>query len=278
MKLKILLPTDLSDNSWNAMVYALHMFKDTPCVFYILHSYKITASSMSNISNKLMTTLKEKAADELYDYKCQLQDAKINPEFEFEIILSSRDLLDAVNVAVEDYLIDYIVMGTKGASKTKGFFYGSHTVKVLNKVKTCPVLIVPENYEFTQIHQIVFPTDYNRFYDDKELRPFKVIASLQNAAIKVLHINVETHLSDIQNYNKTMLNEYLNKYNHSFHWMPDYTNKVEEINTFIIDLNIDLLVMINYEHSLVESIFNEPIIKQISFKPRIPFLVIPGFA
>ncbi len=109
MKLKILLPTDLSDNSWNAMVYALHMFKDTPCVFYILHSYKITASSMSNISNKLMTTLKEKAADELYDYKCQLQDAKINPEFEFEIILSSRDLLDAVNVAAVAVMLSVLI-------------------------------------------------------------------------------------------------------------------------------------------------------------------------
>ena len=35
----ILLPTDFSDNSWNAITYAIQLFKDEACVFFILNTY-----------------------------------------------------------------------------------------------------------------------------------------------------------------------------------------------------------------------------------------------
>ena len=60
--------------------------------------------------------------------------------------------------------------------------------------------------------------------------------------------------------------------------MPDYTNKVEEINVFIEDLKINILTMINYWHSLMENLFNEPVIKKIGLQPKVPFLVIPDYA
>ena len=39
----ILLPTDFSDNSWNAIVYALNFYKDANCNFYLLHVSKLSA-------------------------------------------------------------------------------------------------------------------------------------------------------------------------------------------------------------------------------------------
>ena len=33
----VLLPTDFSDNSWNAIKYAIHFFKHIACNFYVLH-------------------------------------------------------------------------------------------------------------------------------------------------------------------------------------------------------------------------------------------------
>ena len=42
----ILLPTDFSDNSWNAIEYALNFYKELNCNFYLLH-----VSKVSNISN-----------------------------------------------------------------------------------------------------------------------------------------------------------------------------------------------------------------------------------
>ena len=36
---KILLPTDFSENSWNAIKYALHYFKEDVCHFYLINTY-----------------------------------------------------------------------------------------------------------------------------------------------------------------------------------------------------------------------------------------------
>ncbi|WP_281542184.1 universal stress protein [Maribacter aestuarii] len=35
----ILIPTDFSENAWNAIVYALKLFKDEECKFYLLNTY-----------------------------------------------------------------------------------------------------------------------------------------------------------------------------------------------------------------------------------------------
>ena len=39
---------------------------------------------------------------------------------------------------------------------------------------------------------------------------------------------------------------------------------------------IDLLVMVNYKHSILEQIIKEPVIKKIGFNPHVPFLILPN--
>ena len=36
---KIILPTDFSDNAYNAIRYAVQLFKDVETTFYLLHTY-----------------------------------------------------------------------------------------------------------------------------------------------------------------------------------------------------------------------------------------------
>lgn len=62
---------------------------------------------------------------------------------------------------------------------------------------------------------------------------------------------------------------------HTFHWMDKTDTKSEEINEFVDEFKINLLAMVNYKHSFIESIIKEPVIKKIGFKPTVPFLVIP---
>ena len=39
MKKKILVATDFSKNAWNAIVYALELYKNTACDFYVLNTF-----------------------------------------------------------------------------------------------------------------------------------------------------------------------------------------------------------------------------------------------
>jgi len=260
---RILLPTDFSDNSWSAAVYALKLYADEVCTFYFLHSLQ-------------KKSLKSEAFESLLQLKDQAEESNANANHSFDVILSTQNLKTAIKKSAKKCKIDLTVMGTQSSVNANKLFYRSNTLKIVKKVKTCPFLVLPEEYDFVVPRQVAFPTDYNRFYSFLELDVLKDFVSLFNSKIRVVHINVENKLNNIQEYNIESLKNYLEDYEYSLHWMPNYTNKTKEINVFIEDLNIDILVMIKYKHSFFEKLIKEDLIKKLVLTSRVPFLVIPN--
>ena len=275
MQKNILFPTDFSNNALNAIKYALELFKNEKCTFYILNATEIQVSVMSNLTNKLLETIKEDSQKHLKELAKKLELASINSKFHFQTICSSKSLVSAITKSVIEHNIDLVVMGTKGATGAKEFFVGSNTNTIIKKMNFCPILVIPENLDFVIPTQIAFPTDFKRFFSNIELKPIKDLASLYNSKIRVVHINVEDDLDDIQENNLSALKQYLKKFTYSFHWIPDFTNKTKSICTFVDELDINMLVMVNYKHSFIENIIKEPVIKKVGFHPMIPFMVIP---
>lgn len=275
MSYNILLPTDFSGNALSAINYTLKLFSNVSCTFYLQHSWSFSSStSRTFITSHYIDLLKETSKMKLYDLKDQIETTNSNPNHKFKVIFSYDALLETIKAAVEKHKIDLVAMGTKGASKTKAFFFGSNTVSIVNKMKLCPVLIVPDEFNFIEPKQLAFPTDFNRFYGE-ELLPLTHIAKLFNSTIRILHITEQDKLTQIQNYNLESLKNYLKNRSSSFHWMPDYAKKTQEINDFIQEMDINILVMINYKHSLIENIIKEPVIQKIGYKPIIPVMIIP---
>jgi len=276
MKKNILFPTDFSDNAWSAVVYALKLYAKEECTFYFLHSSKMTVSAMSSISNKLTRVMAENAMKDLVELKDMAKNTNVNANHNFDILLSSQDIQSAIESAISKYDIDLIVMGTKGSKGTKEFFFGSNTVRIIKNIKSCPVLIVPDEFDYVEPKKIAFPTDFSRIYDYKELDPIRDLAELYDAKIMPVCILSKDKLNDIQEYNMAMLESHLKNYKTSFHFMPNYDKKSTAINDFIELTDINILAMVNYKHSFIEDIVKEPIIKKIGFHPLVPFLVIPA--
>lgn len=275
MQKKILLPTDFSDNAWNAIIYALKLYANETCDFYLLNSIKIKGSTMSNFSSKLSNTIRKSALKDMLDLKQMIERVNANANHNFEILVSNADLKDALETAIKKHTIQMIIMGTKGASGAKEFFFGSNTVNVINKVRLCPILTIPDQFDFVEPKKIAFSTDFNRLYKEEELAPLKEVTDLYNSEINIVHLNNEEHLNEIQEYNSKILENDLKDYNHHFFWIPNYGKKANDINDFIKEQNINMLAMVNYKHSFIEKITKEPVIKTIGFHPFIPFLVIP---
>ena len=51
MKRNILLPTDFSKNSWHAIVYALELYKNDYCNFYVLNVFTATSNIIDSLIN-----------------------------------------------------------------------------------------------------------------------------------------------------------------------------------------------------------------------------------
>jgi nucleotide-binding universal stress UspA family protein len=274
MKRQILLPTDFSDNAWSAIDYAIKLFKDEPCTFRLLNSIALKVSSMSNFSNRLLRVMKENAIDDLNALKTEIETASKNPNHEFDAVVSTLDLFHAIENEVQNKDIQFIVMGTKGATGAKELFFGSNTVKVIKKIKNCSLLIIPDEYDYVEPKQIAFPTDFKIPLSKDQLTPLRDILKLHDAKIRILHINEEEELSKEQEQNFKNLKSYLSDLNCSFHWMPEYSTKDHAIKEFIEDLEIDMLTMVSHEKNWIERLANKAVIKKIGFKPFVPFLVL----
>jgi len=274
----ILIPTDFSDNSWNAIKYGLAHFKDTTCAFYLLHvsihSYLIQGdpqliSSVAGIEK----TLLEQTNAELENLVLKIKKEFPNEKHHFYTLSSYSFFIECVKKYVEEKNIDLIIMGTKGASGIKSVIIGSNTGDLITQVK-CPVLIVPENAAFNIPKEIAFPTDYNIYYQPEVLNGITEFGKMYNSSIRILHVaRKNEELSTFQIENKELLHIFFMDEKHSFHHITN-KNIEEGIQCFCESRDIDLIVMVAKNVNLFQRILFKPTIEDISYHTEIPFLVL----
>ena len=277
----ILIPTDFSNNAYNALYYATRLFKNEPCKFYILNTFDaephiITSRIESDKESSTYKDLKNQSQERLTETFHSIVRDTEDFDHTFETISVSKKLAETINKTIKKKNIDLVVMGTKGVSGVKEIFMGSNTVKVIQKIKDCPILAVPDHFDFEPPKEIAFATDFRRFYSKEELKPLLDIVSLFTSNIRIMHIHEEEQLDEIQEHNFKKLKEHLDGFEYTMHWVAKLDQKADLINEFIDKMNIDMLSMLYYKHSLMETITREPVIKKIGFQPSVPFLVIPG--
>ncbi|SEL09617.1 Nucleotide-binding universal stress protein, UspA family [Aquimarina amphilecti] len=279
---RILLPTDFSDNSWNAIDYATELFKDENCTFFLLNAYTKIIYELVHISDvpykrNVENTIKTNAVTNLEHLKKTIEHTTINEKHQFKTIAAFGTLVEVMEEFVKSKKIDLIVMGTKGASGAKGVFMGSNTVRVINTIKKCPVIAVPENFTFiSKPSEITFATDFTHFYSKEELQPIVELAKSFRATIRIIYIQKQKGvLTEEQKFNLGMLQKYFKDITYFQHTLTQSESISKSIKVFAEELDIYLLAMLNYPHSFIDKLTREPVIKNMAFHTQIPLLVIP---
>ena len=275
---KILLPTDFSENSWNAIAYALQLFKNEICEFYLLNAYTPVIYHVEYVlvnaaKYGLGDAVRENALKNLDDFKDRMTKSFTNPKHTIKTIAAFNTLVSEIKEIVEKKKIDYVVMGTKGATGAAEVLFGSNTVHVFKNVN-CPILAVPDAFDFETPHEVLFPTDYEIEYKDYHLKPLLDISSLFNTRVNILNVSKGYDLSEAQETHKQVLEKKFEHVTHLFHRVNS-KSVAEAITQFQLKSRINLLVMINNKHSFFQNLFFKSTINQIGFHLNIPFLVIP---
>lgn len=276
----ILVLTDFSNNAYNALFYAARLFKDIECRVYLLnvfseHTPLHSPNRVKGKSRNLLVQLEEEAREGLDMHFHRINLDAPNKKHIRKTIFRNGHLPDIVHEIVADREIDLIVMGNTGKTGEIPVFMGSNVIEVVKAMPDCPILAVPREKEFDIPYEIAFATDYNRNYDAKVMDPLCFMASLCNAAVRIIHINEEGRLSERQKTNLNTLREYLRDLRHTIHWMPDFSSKTEVINTFLEELGIGMISMIYYRHGFLGNLMRERVVKRMSFEVEVPFLIIP---
>ena len=275
---RIILPTDFSENALNAIRYAMELFKEEECTFYLMNTYTPAIYQTEYVLHSpgqigLGDIYQSESQDQLEALQKQMSEEFKNPKHTIMTHSAFNILVDEVISMTENEEADLVIMGTQGASGAKEIFLGTHTVHVIKKSK-CPVVAIPAGFDFNVPKSILFPTDFEVDYGEHELDSFLEISRMTGSRINVLHIASGFGLTDTQKNNKAKLEKLLGDIPHTFY---DVSNQaiIQGINNFQKEHQVDLLVMIQNKHTFLERLFIEPIIKKIGFHVTIPFMVMP---
>jgi len=275
---KILLPTDFSDNSWEATLYAIKLFKDEACTFYIMHSLEpLVSGPSSGVSSKRANEIISKSR--LNESKIELEDElkKIhelpkNIKHNFESVIAHDYFLSAVHGTVKKMNIDIVVVGTKGASGIKEMTIGSNTANLINK-QTCPIIAVPINALNSNMEEIGFASDFSIDHYGEELNLLKDIAKANNSRISVVHVvNKDAEMTPELLANKLTLEKTLNPLPIDYYYI---TNVDVEVGTRIFSESrkLCMLCIINKKRSFFEKLFIKSHSKSISSHLNVPLII-----
>lgn len=277
----VLIPTDFSANAIHAIDYALNLYKCERTNFYFLHAFADEVYGPSKIDNSASfeeqkSTIEKNVDKTINELIKKLRKREHNPKHTYQALSVFESLVDAVNDFVNQINVDLVVMGTQGQTANKKITFGSHTVQVFKYVQ-CPVLAVPENFEYRQPKKILFPTDFMVPYKRRELKLLNTLAAEFKSQVHCLYISDFEDLSLRQIDNKRFLEESLPNAFLYFERAP-VKNKAEAIREYISLNGIDLLVMVNSRHSFLEDMLYRSTVDEIGLHLKLPFLVMQNLS
>ena len=274
----ILIPTDFSENSMNAITYAISFFESITVNFYLLHVSLVEEINDEECFYKLSDTVLDQKVvynptDKLKAEIRAVKNLKRSKKHKFYGLHEYIQFVEAIRKIVIEKDIDFIVMGTKGASQISDTVLGSHSADVITRVK-CPVLVIPEKAKYKKPKNVVFPTDFNILLKNKVLQTLTDVLKIKNTNLSVLYISKSVRdLSSLQKKNRSYLQDYLMDKPHSFYFITN-ENIDDAIESFVETTQVDMIAMIAKNLNFFQRILFQPTVEKISYHTKVPFLVL----
>ena len=114
----ILILTDFSDNSWNSITYALALFKNKSCNFYLLNGVNNYENEFEDdLSNQLLLVKNKNEKDSKKEFaklKDKINNFPLKGNHKFFPIIAETDIISAARIQIKEKKINLVVIGTNG--------------------------------------------------------------------------------------------------------------------------------------------------------------------
>lgn len=269
---KVLVPTDFSKLSDNALNYAAQLVALTGAELLLLHAY---ITPVFTEDSALITTeqyLLEESLDNLEKLKQSVE--KSNPDLKISYIAINGMPVDAITFYAKKQHVDLIVIGAQGTGYLQERILGSTASTLIRKTEI-PVMVIDKHVKFRIPEKIVLAVDFSETNNRVVLKPLKQLAAKFKSHICIL--NISTEAEAIPTFGEITEGFKIEKsLKHTYHtfFEIEYPDVVTGINDFVKKHRIDLVTIISRKHSLVERIFRESISKTMTFHSFAPLLIL----
>ena len=255
----VIVPVDFSETSFNAARYAVNLLKGHPGAEIILyHTFEKEIEEENSNEN----------LGKLRNQLLKTYSANISILSDMGVFVTELEKL------ARHRQVDLIIMGNTGRSALAQVFMGSNTLKVAEN-KFCPVLIIPPNCEYRDLKNVMLTSDLKNVFSTTPSGPIKKILKTFNPNLHIVSVDSDLYvaLTEEQESEKEKLIEMFAGFNPSFYFLRLF-DVDEALSMFATDKNIDLIINIQKEHSLLHRLFNTNHIKNIVCYSTMPVLVV----
>lgn len=267
---KILVPTDFSDASRNASVYAAQLAKDFNAVITLFHVYHFP-TVVSEVPIMIVTPEElEEQNNRLLQKEVNYLKDKVGVEAQYKAVVG----LTVDEIIVESPKFDLVVMGMQGAGSLSETLIGSIATATIKQVKQ-PLMVVPKTAGYTQPNTIVFACDKLENDYSKAVAVLKSFSAAFLSKIVVLNVKAEVAAQSVAG--TVAGGVWLSKLSNAefVSYSANENDVTESINEFAENKKADMIALVPHHYNFLENLFHKSITKKMAFHSHLPLLAIP---
>ncbi len=269
----ILIPTDFSDLSTNALQVAVKMAQRHEAkllIVHVVHTYYMIDRGGKQVIGS------ETVQENINNAKIKLDELQISLHEEFSITIetkiSTESLLDTINDLVAIEQVDLVVMGTSGRQNIKQLILGSNSYNILLNAN-CSVLLIPENFKKTSFKKILFPVRVNHELDQKADLSI-LLANKNNGGINLLGVGHLDKMDEVKkDYIAMKRNLKLKSAEYESEFQLSHDN-AEVIIQAAIDKESDIIILADEDEDSWKSFMADNFFKKMINGTNIPLLIV----
>ncbi len=264
---KILVPTDFTPLSDNALAFACQIAKQMKSEIILINIQSLPANDDASMAIELINTIEDSAKKRLKN-----QHDEIIKEYE-GIKISTHFSFGIPSLTIKEYLetkeYDLVVIGTKGASGVDKFLFGS-VAESISKHASCPVIIVHAETKYRPVKHIAVPIDINYKFGESHQMIQKVVgyAEMFTADLNWFYVNTSK-----------------NDYQGDIHYALEDGKKIDieiiegdtveqGVELYCQTHTLDLLIILKRDYSFVHQLFHKNIFWEILKHQSLPIMVV----
>jgi len=269
----IIVPTDFSAISNNAMDYAVDLAKEINSSILLFNAYQVPVS-MTDVPIVLVSVedLQRNAESKMDDVKKSLErtsGGSIKIYAESKLGNTVDELQDLCN-KIHPFAV---IMGTKGETGLERVFFGSTTLTTIKHL-SWPVIVVPPGKKYSSIKKIGFACDFREVVNTTPTRFIKDFVKEFNAELHVLNVDYKNSKFKPDTPEESLLlHTMLEDINPKYDFIED-ENIEAGIEKFAQANNLDMIITIPKKHKLLEGIFRKSHTKDLIFHSHLPIMCV----
>lgn len=277
---KLLVPTDFSPNSLRAVDYAVQLARHSAATICLVHTcneiLENAFAGQQAITNEYNETILNRARQQLTNLQNSIQDTEY---LTVTTHIYEGAIGPGIQKAIQELEADLVIMSTLGHAGLREWVFGSHTAGVISH-SAVPVLAIPLEYEWSWPKKLLITIREKE--ETGLLQPAFRLAAAFDAEVQVVLFTDEderTAFGFMQDARELdLLEENLHRSYPAAHITTAHLSGhrfLETLQEHIEKNSIDILAMITHPRTLVSSLFNRSLTRQMAYQSKVPLLAIP---